>query len=76
MRLHAIIGGANALDEVHLDADQSLVLADDIVRLGVAAASELAIDTLVDRIVGEMAASQSVIVGRAEIGAWSFVGDE
>jgi hypothetical protein len=76
MRLHAIIGGARALDEVHLDADQSVVLADDIVRLGVATASELAIETLVERIVGEMAASQSVIIGRAEIGAWSLVGDQ
>ena len=75
MRLHAIIGGANALDEVHLDADQSMVLADDIVRLGVATASELGIETLVERIIGEMAASQAVIVGRAEIGAWSFIGD-
>jgi SAM-dependent methyltransferase len=75
MRLHAVIGGANALDEVHLDADQAVVLADDVVRLGVATASELGIETLVERIIGEMAASQSVIVGRAEIAAWSFVGD-
>jgi SAM-dependent methyltransferase len=75
MRLHAVIGGANALDEVHLDADQAVVLADDVVRLGVATAGELGIETLVERIIGEMAASQSVIVGRAEIAAWSFVGD-
>jgi len=48
MRLHAVIGGANALDEVHLDAD-----------------------SLVERIIREVAANQSVIIGRAEIGAWS-----
>lgn len=71
MRLHAVIGGANALDEVHLDADQAIVLAADIERTGVATADELGIDSLVDRIVQEMKASQSVIVGRAEIGAWT-----
>ena len=73
MRLHAVIGGANALDEVHLDADQAVVLADDIVRLGVTTARELGVETLVERMIDEMAANQSVIVGRAEIGAWSRV---
>jgi SAM-dependent methyltransferase len=73
MRMHAVIGGANALDEVHLDADQAVVLAGDIERLGVATAGELGVDTLVERITHEMVANQSVIVGRAEIGAWSRV---
>ena len=73
MRMHSIIGGANALDEVHLDADQALVLASEIERLGIATASELRIETLVERITKEMAANQSIIVGRAEIGAWSQV---
>ena len=41
MRLHAVIGGANALDELHLEADQALVLAADIVRAGIATADEL-----------------------------------
>ena len=73
MRMHAVIGGANAMDEVHLDADQAVVLAADIEQLGVATAGELSIDTLVERITQEMVANQSVIVGRAEIGAWSRV---
>jgi len=71
--MHAIIGGANASDEVHLDADQALLLASDIQRLGIATASELDIDTLVERITEELAANQSIIIGRAEIGAWSRV---
>jgi SAM-dependent methyltransferase len=71
MRMHSIIGGANACDEVHLDADQALVLAPEIQRRGIATASELDIETLVERITKEMAAHQSIIVGRAEIGAWS-----
>ena len=73
MRMHSIIGGANACDEVHLDADQAMVLASEIERLGMATASELDIETLVERITQEMAANQSIIVGRAEIGAWSRV---
>jgi ubiquinone/menaquinone biosynthesis C-methylase UbiE len=73
MRMHAVIGGATALDEIHLDADQAVVLAADIERLGVATADELGADTLVERIIQEMTANQSVIVGRAEIGAWSRV---
>jgi hypothetical protein len=44
----------------------------DIERLGVATAGELDAETLVERITQEMAANQSVIIGRAEIGAWSL----
>lgn len=73
MRMHSIIGGANAGDEVHLDADQARVLASEIERLGIATARELDIETLVERITREMAANQSIIVARAEIGAWSRV---
>jgi SAM-dependent methyltransferase len=71
--MHSIIGGANACDEVHLDADQPLVLASDIERLGVATANELGIETLVERITEELDANQSIIIGRAEIGAWPRV---
>jgi hypothetical protein len=73
MRMHAVIGGATAVDEVRLDADQAVVLAADMERLGVVSAGELGIETLVDRIIQEMLASKSVIIGRAEIGAWSRV---
>jgi hypothetical protein len=73
MRMHAVIGGATALDEVHLDADRAVVLADDIERLGIATAAELGADTLVERIIQEMTENKSVIVGRGEIGAWARV---
>ena len=73
MRLHAIIGGAGASDEIHLDADQAMVLAADIERLGVAPASEVGAETLVERITKELVENRGVIVGRAEIGAWSRV---
>jgi hypothetical protein len=73
MRLQAVIGGANATDVVHLDADQAVVLADDMDRLGVVSASELDAETLAERITKEMIAKASVIIGRAEIGAWSRI---
>jgi hypothetical protein len=50
MRMHAVIGGSDALYEIHLDADQAVTLAREIERLGVATASELGIETLVERI--------------------------
>jgi hypothetical protein len=71
MRMHAIIGGANAVEELHLDADQAVVLADDIVRLGIATATQLGAETLVERIIEEMIKNRSVIIGQGEIGTWS-----
>jgi SAM-dependent methyltransferase len=72
MRLHSVIGGgANASDQVHLKTDLAMTLASEIERLGVATADEL--ESLAERIVQEMTKSQSVVVGRAEIGAWSRV---
>jgi len=56
-----------------LDADRTVVLTADIERPGVVTASELGAETLVERIIREMVENQSVIVGRAEIGAWSLV---
>jgi hypothetical protein len=40
-------------------------------RLGVASAAQVDITTLDERIRQEMKASSSVIVGRAEVGAWA-----
>jgi ubiquinone/menaquinone biosynthesis C-methylase UbiE len=71
MRLHAIIGGAKALEEVHLDADQAIVLVADMERLGVATVREVGPERLAERIRQEVDTRQSVIVGRAEIGAWT-----
>jgi hypothetical protein len=56
-----------------LDADQAIVLAADIERLGVATVNEIDPERIIERIREEMAASQSVIVGRAEIGAWTLL---
>ena len=71
MRLHAAIGGAKALEEVHFEADVAVTLAPAMERTGVATADELGADSLIERIAQEMSANQSVIVGRADIGAWT-----
>lgn len=72
MRLHAAIGGgANASDQVRLNTDIAVTLAFEIERLGIATARELEIETLAERVIEEAMRSQSVIVGRSEIGAWS-----
>jgi len=71
MRLHAVIGGAKALEEVHFEADAAISLAAAMERTGVATADELGADSLIERITQEMSANQSVIVGRADIGAWA-----
>ena len=71
MRLHAVIGGAKALEDVHFEADVAITLAAAMERAGVATADELGADSLIERIIQEMSANQSVIVGRADIGAWT-----
>jgi ubiquinone/menaquinone biosynthesis C-methylase UbiE len=71
MRLQAVIGGAKALDEAHFEADLAVTLGAVMEETGVATADELDADSLVDRIVQEMIANQSVIIGRAVIGAWT-----
>jgi hypothetical protein len=42
-------------------------------QLGLATATEVDIDTYVDRVRDELIANGGVIVGRAEVGAWSRV---
>jgi hypothetical protein len=51
-----------------------LRLAAEMERLGVAAAAELGLETLADRMISEAAANGSVVLSRFEIGAWSRVG--
>jgi ubiquinone/menaquinone biosynthesis C-methylase UbiE len=71
MRLHAIIGGATATDEIHLDADQAEILAADMERYGIATREQLGVETLAARITRELEASNGIIIGRGEIGAWA-----
>jgi SAM-dependent methyltransferase len=72
MRLESLIaGGATSLDHVHFEMDVVYTLAAEAERLGVETADDLGPDTLADRAFAEVAASDTVVLGRAEIGAWT-----
>jgi hypothetical protein len=74
LRLEAVIGGGrNSLDSVRLTAEVIPVLLLEILRLGVATATEIGVETLTERIITEAILNDSVIVGRLEIGAWCRV---
>jgi len=74
MRLESLIaGGATSLDHVHFEMDLVYTLAGEAERLGVATAESLGPDTLADRVFAEVAASETVVVGRAEIRAWTAI---
>jgi protein-L-isoaspartate O-methyltransferase len=75
MRLEAFIGGgattAGYLRFAAADLIRSVL--PELVRLGVATLAEVDIDTLHERMLAEVIANESVIVGRSEIGAWARV---
>jgi SAM-dependent methyltransferase len=74
MRMESVIaGGATSSDQVHYEMDLVGSLASEMERLGVAKASDLDADTLAGRVLEEAIATDSVIIGRSEIGAWSSI---
>ena len=71
MRLRAVTGDAVTAGEwLRSVADLITVLAPTLEQQGLATAAELGVETLAERIVAEVAANNSIVVGRAEIGAW------
>jgi SAM-dependent methyltransferase len=72
MRLESIVaGGTTSLDHVHYEIDLLATLVDEDEQLGIETAEELKPVTLADRIFSEVTATESVVLGRAEIGAWT-----
>lgn len=72
MRLEAIIrGGPAAADLLRLVAGLMATLLPEMERLGVASATEVALDTLVERMTAECHAGSSVVMGHLQIAAWS-----
>ncbi len=72
MRLESVIaGGATAADQVHFEMDLVGTLVPEMVRLGLVAADQTDFTALADQVLEDATGSDSVIVGRAEIGAWS-----
>jgi SAM-dependent methyltransferase len=74
MRMATVIGaGANSSDQVHFTVDVAVTLLSSMEQLGLVAPGDLDAETLADRVLAEVIASGSVIVGRSEIGAWAQV---
>jgi SAM-dependent methyltransferase len=74
MRMEALMGGGtHGSDGVRQLVDLVGTLAPTMERLGVATAAEIGLDTLLTRIDEEMRASDSVILGRLQVGCWSRV---
>jgi SAM-dependent methyltransferase len=74
MRLRAVIGDAvSAEDWLRAVAELIIVLAPAIEQHGLATRAEMEVETLAKRIIAEVAANSSTVVGRAEIGAWAQV---
>jgi hypothetical protein len=74
LRLRAMIaGGAAGCEWLAMIAEVIGTLLPAMERLGVATKAEVGIETLADRLCAEVAAGGGVIVGRSEIGAWSWV---
>jgi SAM-dependent methyltransferase len=63
-------GGEGAEDAARLITDIVRTIAPELERLGVANAGDIGIDTLHERVMGEMIDRRAVVVGRSEIGAW------
>src|SRR5258706_7579879 len=71
MRLESVIGGgSSASDHVHFEMDVVGSLASEMERLGIASGDELHSPALADRVLAEVVATGSVVIGRSEVGAW------
>lgn len=70
--METVIGaGAGGVEQVHFTTDVLVTLLPELERLGRVAPGEIDAGTLGDRVLADIAASESVFVGRSEIGAWS-----
>ena len=74
MRLEAAIGGGGFSEgPAFVAAELTRTLLPDLLRLGVATADEVQVETLADRMRTEIAAGNSVVARHSEIGAWTRV---
>lgn len=74
LRLESVIGaGKESTDAVHLVTDLVETLVADMSRLSVATTAEIGLENLFDRVIQEVVATGSVVIGRSEIGAWTRV---
>jgi len=74
MRMRTVIGDAHSAAEwLRATADLAISVLPAMEQHGIATSADIGGDTLSDRIVQEVASGGGIVVGRAEIGAWSRV---
>ena len=74
MRIRMIIGDAESANEwLRAVADIAIVMLPAMEQHGIAASVDVGSETIAERLVREVASSGSVVIGRAEVGAWSQV---
>ena len=74
LRSHAVTaGGADAVEEVRLLTDVVRTLSGDIVKHGIATATEIDDESLTRQIIAEMAETNAVITHRSDVAAWCRV---
>jgi ubiquinone/menaquinone biosynthesis C-methylase UbiE len=74
MRMRTVVGDATSAAEwLHAVADVAIASLPAMEQHGVATSADLGSDTIADRLVHEVAAGGGIVIGRAEIGAWSRV---
>ena len=74
LRMETILGaGADSANQVHLTTDIAVTLLADMERLELVAPGEIESHHLADAVLAEVTASDSVIIGRSDVGAWARV---
>jgi hypothetical protein len=74
MRMESVIaGGATSSDQIHFEMDLVRTLVAEMERLGIATGDDFDAETLPERVFAAVCASDSVIVGRSEVGAWTHI---
>ena len=74
MHMHMIIGDAVSANEwLRAVADIATVMLPAMEQHGIAASADVGSDTIAERLVREVTSVGSVVIGRAEVGAWSRV---
>lgn len=74
MQMQTVIGDAvSAAEWLRALAELAIVLAPAMDRQGIASLAEIGGETLAERLLEDVARHRSIIVGRAEIGAWTRI---
>jgi SAM-dependent methyltransferase len=74
MRMRVIIGDAvSAKDWLQAVADIAIVMLPTMEEYGIATTADIDCATIAERLVHEVMSNASIVIGRAEVGAWSQV---